>query len=502
MSDWPPPAGVHPMIPRMSWFDPDDPPPVAPIPPPIPPLPPAPPRTAAAPRRRSQAAPGQPIVEFAREACGIELYPRQAQLLSELYHGGSRVNILRLGRRSGKTLLASIVAVYEGTVRSDEHRRHARPGETLEIVCVATEINQARLLRRAIGQHFDRPALRGLVKRETESSVELKNGFTISALATNARSLRGRAIPVLVLDEFAHLVDSTGSAIAAEEIWSSTVPSVAQFPSAKVLVTSTPRWSTGLFFELCEQAASGLYDMATWHASTAEMNPAIGAEVLAAEAERDPGNYRREFLAEWDSGIGSLFDIELVRQAVRRGPDALPPRYGLNYVISSDPAYTGDRWAIVVGHREQDRVVVDLVTGFAGSRGRPVDHELALGTIASLADSYNKARVITDQGMAQPIIQGLTARGVQVELKPWHSTLKLDAATSTRTLLMEGRLEIPGHKILMAELAQLEQHPLPSGRPRIEAPRSSHDDFAVALMALCHALVGGYRIVGEFSMSG
>jgi hypothetical protein len=50
----------------------------------------------------------------------------------------------------------------------------------------------------------------------------------------------------------------------------------------------------------------------------------------------------------------------------------------------------------------------------------------------------------------------------------------------------------------MAELAQLEQHPLPSGRPRIEAPRSGHDDYAIALMALCHALVGGSRIIGDF----
>jgi hypothetical protein len=54
----------------------------------------------------------------------------------------------------------------------------------------------------------------------------------------------------------------------------------------------------------------------------------------------------------------------------------------------------------------------------------------------------------------------------------------------------------------MAELAQLEQHPLPSGRPRIEAPRSGHDDYAIALMALCHALVGGSRIIGDFVYSG
>ena len=44
-----------------------------------------------------------------------------------------------------------------------------------------------------------------------------------------------------------------------------------------------------------------------------------------------------------------------------------------------------------------------------------------------------------------------------------------------------GRLDHPDS---IRELILLEQHPLPSGRPRISAPSGSSDDYAMALLAL------------------
>jgi hypothetical protein len=41
------------------------------------------------------------------------------------------------------------------------------------------------------------------------------------------------------------------SPISGQEVWGALVPATAQFPEGKVLVLSTPRWSTGWFADLC-----------------------------------------------------------------------------------------------------------------------------------------------------------------------------------------------------------------------------------------------------------
>jgi RNA polymerase sigma-70 factor, ECF subfamily len=46
------------------------------------------------------------------------------------------------------------------------------------------------------------------------------------------------------------------------------------------------------------------------------------------------------------------------------------------------------------------------------------------------------------------------------------------------------------HSDLVRELISLEQHPLPSGRPRIAAPSGGTDDYATALLALVAELAG------------
>jgi len=428
-----------------------------------------------------------PIVDFATRVLGFALTPGQEEIVTELYASRSRIGVLRCGRRGGKSRMAAVVATYEATVNAATHLAAVPSGERVYIGIVANSREQAAVGHRYVREFLNRPKLRSLIVRETADEIALSNNIVITTLATNARSLRGRAVAVAILDEFAWLYDDTGSAIAAEEVWSAVVPAVSQFPGGKVLVLSTPRWSSGLFYELCEQADSGLYpDMRHWHRPTSALNPAIPASVLAAEKARDPAAYRREYLAEWDSGIGALFPEELVRAALRpAGSEIIPPAPNVKYVIATDPAYLRDRWTVVVGHRDRDQIVIDRVTGWEGSKGRPVDHETALSEIAALSKAYHGAHVVTDQHAGIPITQGLQARGLVVSLKPWTNANKAEAATATRQVLTAGNLSLPRHQRLVSELLQLEQRPTPSGQTRIAGAAGSHDDYAIALMAAC-----------------
>jgi hypothetical protein len=416
---------------------------------------------------------------------GFPLWPKQAQILDEIYRDQIRTAVLRLGRRSGKDRMAAVIATFEATVNAGAHLAAVPAGEQISIVVVATSQRQARVCHRYIRGFLTSPALAPLVVRDTEDEIELANGISIVTVPCSARSARGQAVAVLVMDEAAWMLDTEGSAIAAEEVWSALAPATAQFPQGRCLVLSTPRWAGGWFAEMCTQAASGDYsDMRHWHATTAEMNEAIRSSFLAGEQSKDPAAFRREYLAEFDSGIGAVFDSDLVHAAVvRRGPLSAVP--GTAYVIALDPAFTGDTWSAIVGHKEDSgRIVVDRIEAWRGSRAKPVQIDQTLDEVAALAGGYNRAAIVTDQYSAEPIRQGLVKRGLEVRAKPWTNELKSDAVGAVRQCLYSGRLEIPEHRGLIEELVTLEQRPLPSGRPHIAAPGRAHDDFATALMAL------------------
>lgn len=444
----------------------------------------------------------EPIVDFARDRLGFRPWPRQAEILDELYRDGIRTGVLRCGRRSGKGRIAAVVATYEATVNAAAHLAAVLPGEQVAIVVVSRSQKLARVVHRYISAFLG--AMGANVSRETTDEIELRSGIVILTLPCHAASVRGQAVAVVILDEAAWWTGIDGSPLDPGEVWSAIVPATAQFPEGRVLVLSTPRWSSGWFPELCAQAASGRFaDMRTWHAATAEMNPAIPASFLAAEAEKDPANYRREYLAEFESGIGALFDEAIVRSAIRTRtfPDVYPPVRGTAYVIAADAAFTGDTFAVLVGHREPaGRLVVDLVTAWRGSKARPVQLDPTLDEIADLARAYNGASVVIDQYSAEPIRQGLVRRDVSVRQVPWTNDLKVDAAITTRRVLTAGLLELPDHKGLIGELLRLEQRPTPSGRPRIAAPGREHDDFATALMALVQTLAAPVASGSSFSL--
>jgi hypothetical protein len=81
-------------------------------------------------------------------------------------------------------------------------------------------------------------------------------------------------------------------------------------------------------------------------------------------------------------------------------------------------------------------------------------------------------------------------RGVTVTERPWTNESTVDAVAATRRHLQRGTLALLDQAELVRELISLEQHPLPSGRPRIAAPSGGTDDNATALLALVAELAG------------
>jgi phage terminase large subunit GpA len=436
-----------------------------------------------------------PIVAFAADVLHFTLRPRQAAILDEIYRDGIRTAVLRLGRRSGKGRMAAVVATYEATVNAAVHLAAVLPGEGVMVIVVASSQRQARTVHGYIRSFLRRsPDLARLIDdraaggRDTKDEIRLTNGVTIVTLPANAAAVRSYAAAVVILDEAAHFQGTDGSLLDVAELWRAIVPTTAQFPERRVMVLSTPRYSTGWFAELCEKAASGLVPtMRHWHATTAEMDPSLERFLAEAMAE-DPGAFAREYLAEFVGAISAVFDAELVRAATkgREATMELPPEPRQEYVVSIDAAAVHDAFVAMIGHKAQDgRIVVDRIRTWRGSKAAPVRFEQTFDEIADLAKSYNGATALLDQWAGEVLRQRLVARGVDVVLVPWTNESKLEAVTATRRSMYAGRLSIPPHRQLVAELHQLEQRPTPSGRPHIAGAAGGPDDHAMALLQLC-----------------
>lgn len=442
----------------------------------------------------------QPIVAFAAEVLRFTLRPRQAAILDEIYRDGIRIAVLRLGRRSGKGRIAAVVACYEAVVNAALHLSAVPAGEPVYVIVLASSQRQARTVHGYIRSFLRRsPELARLVDdraagaRDTKDEIALTNGVTLVTLPANAAAVRSYAAAVVILDEAAHFKGVDGSPLNVEELWQAVSPTMAQFPARRALIMSTPRWATGWFADMCEKASSGKFPwMRHWHATTAEMDPSTSmARYLGEEQAADPASFAREYEAAFDSSIEAVFDEALVRSAFRRQEQELAPAPGVSYLVSCDPAYTGDRFVAIVGHRTSEavpRVVVDRIRAWQGSRSNPVRQDITLDEIAAMANAYNGAPVRIDQYAAEPIRQGLADRGVHVAAVPWTNESKVDAVAAARRVMYASRLDGPEFGPLITELISLEQKPTPGGRPRIAAARGQHDDYAMALLALVDEL--------------
>ncbi|MBA2361426.1 MAG: hypothetical protein H0V79_10945 [Actinobacteria bacterium] len=432
-----------------------------------------------------------------RRLLGFPLWPRQREILAAI-EDGPRLHVLALGRRSGKTTMAALVGLWDCLLRPALDEK-VRPGERRHVVCVATNLRQARLFVAAARSIVERsPLLSKLIEQATEDEILFRNGTALSAFPCSSRGARGWPISTVLLDEAAHFISDTEGPAVAERVFASLVPSTAQFgDAAVVLLASTPYGSDGLFAQLFQQASSGeLEDAMAHRVPTAEMNPTIDAGFLAREQARDPESFRSEYLAEFVGGGHSFLDPERIAEAVVL-PGELLPEQATGWVAGLDPAFSSDPFGLAVVGRDpgdRGRLVLGLARAWKPSRRKPGSFEdrravedTVLAEVAAVCLRF-RAKVVTDQYAAPQIVDYLRRRGLNVRTVPMTATSKTVAFSELRARLNAGSLELYDEATLLAELRRLRTR-YSAGSAAVVNPRvgGSHGDCAQALaLAVSH----------------
>lgn len=448
---------------------------------------------------------------------GLAPWPRQRELLGAVERG-PRIHVWALGRRSGKSTMAALAALHNLLFRADLDAM-VRPGELRYAVVVATNQAQGRLIVRAARSIVERsPLLAGLVTRTDVDSIEFTTPdgarTALHAFPCNSRGGRGWPISLLILDEAAHFLDTDGSEQAAERVWTALVPATAQFgDDARIIVCSTPWGDSGLFASLFARAASGeLAGALALRRSTAEMNPTISADFLAAEQARDPDSFDAEYLAAFVGGGAAFLDMDRVTVADHVG---LAPGAGQRWIAGLDPAFSSDPFGVaLVGRRrgDPDCLVVGDIAALRAPRASSFEQrrggeDALLAQVAGTCTRYT-AQAVTDQYASRAVVDRLARAGIAVRTHNMGAATKTAIFGELRARLYDGTLEVPNLPDLLAELRRLRTK-YSAGSSSVVNPRvgGSHGDMAqaLALAVAEHARVGvaaggvrGGRAVGGF----
>ena len=94
------------------------------------------------------------------------------------------------GRRSGKSFIAALIAVFLSCFR--EYRKHLAPGERAHVLVIAADRNQAQVILNYVkGFLRSIPILATMIESEKTESIDLNNRVTIAVFTCSYRAVRG-----------------------------------------------------------------------------------------------------------------------------------------------------------------------------------------------------------------------------------------------------------------------------------------------------------------------
>ncbi len=416
-----------------------------------------------------KAALGEPLTA-AERARFVEVAGREppARRVHELW--------LALGRRAGKDSATSALITYLATYGDFAH--HLRRGERATIACLAVDKAQAQIVFRYIKSYFEEiPVLRRILEDVGDGVLSLNNGIDVAVMAANYRSLRGRSIAAVVLDEVSFW-RSDDSALPDFEAYAALVPALITLREAgsMLIAISTTHRKAGLFYErVTEHLANPTDDALAILAPSTVFNPNLLRPAEAAEIarlkEQDPEVGAAEWDSTWRSDLVSFIDRDVAQRLVDTDVFERPYDPRIQYVAMADVAAGngGDAFTCSIAHQTRDGIALqDAIRIWKP----PFSPEDCFQQSAALARAYGCLSMMADHYAAGISVERFAVAGMTIEPARPKSQLYLDflhLANSGRCRLLDNRQQF-------RELIGLERRTRWGGGESVDHPRNGHDD--------------------------
>jgi hypothetical protein len=380
-------------------------------------------------------------------------------------------------RRTGKDSVASLVAAYAAALFDQQDK--LRPGERAQVLCLACDRDQARIVLRYIKSYFATiPELRAMIQRETRDGFELNNGVDVTVATNSFRSVRGKPVYLVILDEAAFMMSET-SASPDTELYAALRPALLTIPGSRIIIISSPYRKSGLLWNKYKQFF-GTNDPNTLviQASVRQLNPTISQETIDAEIEADPAAAVSELLGRFRDDVDAFLTMELIENAIDKGVLVRPPQTGVVYHCGVDPSGgVSDSFVAAISHAEKDgSIVLDALHEVKA----PFDPDSAVAQVAELMRAYGLDVCTGDRYSAQFVVSSFAKHGVRYKHSERdRSKIYADVLacfTSGRARLLDtpkGRLAV--------QFAGLQRTTTSMGRDKIDHTPGQKDDLANAV---------------------
>ncbi len=378
---------------------------------------------------------------------------------------------LVIGRRSGKTRAAAVLAAYlAGLCDYDD----LAPGERASVLILSASLSQAQKAFAYVRGIFERvPVLRELVVGETADSIALSTGADIEVVPASFRTIRGRTAVAVIADEIAFWRnESNYSANPDKEILDAARPALATTGGPLVCISSpyAKRGEMWLAYKR-DYGAKGDPLILIAKAESRALNPTLPQRVVDRAYERDPLAAAAEYGAEFRSDIEAFVSLEAAEACVEIGCRERPPLSNVRYTAFTDPSGgSADSFTLAIAHREQNgRVVLDCVR----ERQPPFSPEAVVSDLAATLRAYRCASVSGDKYAGE--FPRELFRKCGVTYTPAERS-KSELYVELLPLINSRRVDLLDDRKAIAQLVGLERRTSRVGKEFIDHAPGAHDD--------------------------
>jgi len=378
------------------------------------------------------------------------------------------------GRRSGKSFITAIIAVFLAIFR--DYLKYLSPGERGTIMIIATDRRQAQIILRYVKSIISLPLFRPYIERETAEAIELTNRINIEVHTCSYRAVRGYTVVGAILEESAFW--RVEGANPDREIYTALKPAMTTIPNSMLISISTPYSRHGLLFEAFRDFYGKDNDeVFVWKAPSLVMNPTLSESFISKEISKDPSSAKAEWEAEFREDIEAFVSLEAMEKIIIPGRTELPPVEGFRYFAFVDPSGGGgDFFTLSIGHKEEDRkkIVQDFL------RGRKGDPKEIVKEYVGILKKFRIHEVTGDRYAGAWVSEAFREEGIVYKPSDFNkSEIYLEALP----YLNSNMVELLDHKDMAKQFRILERRRGASGKDIVDHPKiggMSHDDFANA----------------------
>jgi len=416
----------------------------------------------------------------------MELF-RQCTGLTELPPEPIRECYIIAGRRSGKSTWTSLLTCFYSIWGG--WKQYLSPGEKARVFVVATNKQQAQIIRNYVEAFFDlNDSLRRLVKRKLAESIELED-VIIEIKPASWRTTRGFTVGLLLMEELAYWRYEQESANPDSEIYLSIKPGMATIKNSLTIGISTPFARQGLLYQKFQKHFGRPGNVLIWRAPSWVQNHELTEHELEAQYREKLGEsaYLSEFACHWREDIEGYLPEEIVARAIVPGRYSLPYDSANTYVAFVDSAEllnkSGDSMCLAISHIAKDRdgrtkYALDLLEEVRP----PASPKSVIEMFAARCKEYHINKIIQDRVSLGWIASDFREYGIEVEA---CGKTKSQLYELFSVLMNKDEIELLDNERLRNQIAGLEKRQMSGGISKIDHYPGGKDDCINVVAGVC-----------------